>query len=122
MTHPHRHAEALPSDLFPTLTVSWMFMDAVQIEEALEELSDWIAWLATRYNLDHRVIPECWDNHGALIEELSALRTAWIASYCLTARPEAPLEWHQNFEAARQRLADWASRTGCRPGQHRPDR
>lgn len=120
MTRPH-YLEQLPADLFPTLTVCWATMSPAQTEDALEELHDWVAMITERYALDRRVIPECWDSHGALIEELSALRTAWTASYCVIARPEAPLEWHQNFEATRQRLTDWASRTGCRPGEHRPD-
>lgn len=121
MTNPE-HVDQLPPDLFPTLAVCWATMDDLQTEDALDELQDWVAWIVDRYALDHRVIPACWDNHGALIEELSALRTAWIAAFCVTARPEAPLEWHQNFQFGRQRLSDWASRTGCRPGEHRPDR
>jgi hypothetical protein len=52
-------------------------------------------------------------------QELSALRTAWLASYAVTGRPEAPLEWHVRFATARQRLTDWVARTGCRPGEHR---
>ena len=121
MTHPER-LEQLPPDLFPTLTVCWATLDELQTEDALDELQDWVTWIIDRYALDRRVIPECWDSHGALVEELSALRTAWIVSFCVTARPEAPLEWHQSFDAARHRLSDWASRTGCRPGEHRPDR
>jgi hypothetical protein len=121
MTHPE-HIDQLPPDLFPTLAVCWATMDDLQTEDALDELQDWVAWVVDRYSLDHRVIPGCWDNHAALIEELSALRTAWIAAFCVTARPEAPLDWHQSFQFARQRLSDWASRTGCRPGEHRPDR
>jgi hypothetical protein len=54
-----------------------------------------------------------------VVEELSALRTAWLASYAVTGRPEAPLEWHAHFATARQRLTDWVARTGCRPGEHR---
>jgi hypothetical protein len=121
MTHPD-HLDQLPPDLFPTLTVCWATLDEIQTEDALDELQDWVAWIIDRYALDRRVIPECWDSHGALVEELSALRTAWVVSFCVTARPEAPLEWHQSFDAARHRLAEWASRTGCRPGEHRPDR
>lgn len=114
--------EKLPADLYPSLVVAWIGLTDEQIEEELEELSNWVSWAVERYALDRRVVPECWDSHGALIEELSALRTAWVAAYCITGRAEAPLEWHQAFESARQRLADWASRTGCRPGEHRPDR
>jgi hypothetical protein len=121
MTAPEQ-TEQLPNELFPTLPVCWATMNDLQTEDALDELQDWVLWVVERYSLDHRVVPECWDNHGAMIEELSALRTAWIAAYAVTGSPAAPLAWHAYFNDARQRLTDWASRTGCRPGEHRPDR
>lgn len=117
-----QRTDRIPAELCPILPVCWATMDELQTEDALDELQEWVAWAVDRYALDRRVVPECWDSHGALIEELSALRTSWIAAFCITGRPEAPLEWHNQFEAARNRLADWASRTGCRPGEHRADR
>ena len=119
----HKFTENLPPDLFPTFPVCWPTLTDLEVEDALDELGDWVDWATDRYNLDHRTVPPCWDKHGALIEELSALRTAWVAAFAITGRPEAPLEWHAAFAAARQRLTDWSSRTGCRPsGEHRPDR
>lgn len=117
----HGHTENLPAELFPTFPICWATLTDIETEDALDELEDWVGWALDRYALDRRTVPPCWDQHGALVEELSALRTAWIAAYALTGRPEAPLEWHGQFAVARQRLADWASRTGCRPGEHRPD-
>lgn len=119
MTTPET-IEQLPEPLFQKLPVCWATMGDLQTEDALDELADWVVWAIERYSLDHRIVPPCWDNHGALIEELSALRTAWIAAYCITGRPDAALAWHHQFEAARRRLSDWAARTGCRPAEHRP--
>ena len=45
----------------------------------------WIRWCVRRYGLDHRTIPPCWYQHGALVEELSALRTGWQAAHTPTA-------------------------------------
>ncbi|MGQ0631520.1 MAG: hypothetical protein ACT4P1_10790 [Sporichthyaceae bacterium] len=118
----HEFTDSLPPELFPTFPLCWATLTEVETEDALEELEDWVNWTVHRYALDRRVVPPCWDQHGALIEELSALRTAWLAGFGLIGRPEAPLEWHGHFAAARLRLAEWASRTGCRPGEHRPDR
>ena len=115
-------ADALPNALFPALPVCWAFLDDPEIEDLLDELADWVDWLVYRYALDHRVAPACWPEHGALVEELSALRTGWLAAFAITSRPEAPLEWHHHFAAARQRLTLWAGRNGCRPGEHRADR
>jgi hypothetical protein len=118
MTSPE-YTDNLPPDLFPTFPVCWATLTEVETEDALEELDDWTTWVVDRYALDHRTVPPCWEQHGALVEELSGLRTAWVAAFSITGRSEAPLEWHAQFAAARHRLADWASRTGCRPGTHR---
>jgi hypothetical protein len=113
-------AARLAAEPFPPLPVCWATLSDAEADEEREALSDWIAWLADRYTLDHRTVPPCWDQHGALVEELSALRTAWLASYAVTtARPEAPLAWHAQFADTRHRLVDWVARTGCRPGEHR---
>jgi hypothetical protein len=37
-----------------------------------EELVAWVQWLVARYELNN--IPDCWAQHGALVEELDALR------------------------------------------------
>jgi hypothetical protein len=103
----------------PSLPVCWPALTEAEAKEAHDTLADWITWLTDRYTLDHRTVPPCWHHHGALVEELSALHTAWRASYNLTARPEALLQWHEHFSLARQRLTDWVARTGCRPGEHR---
>jgi hypothetical protein len=106
-------------EVFPSLPVCWATLNDTEVEEENEAL-DWIAWLVDRYSLDPRIVPPCWDRHGALVEELSALRTAWLASYALTGRPEAPTAGvacslrHGTAAARRLCLAH-----GCRPAQHR---
>lgn len=117
----HDRTDHLPTALFPAMPVCWATLTEIENEDALEELADWVNWVVDRYALDHRTIPPCWDEHGALVEELSALRVAWLAAFGITGRPEAPLDWQNNFAVARQRLSDWASRTGCRVDEHRPD-
>ncbi|WP_019873092.1 hypothetical protein [Sporichthya polymorpha] len=112
---------SLSPEMFPTFPVCWATLTEIETEDALEELEDWIGWLVDRYALDHRTVPPCWEHHGALVEELSALRTAWVAAYAITGRADAPLDWHAQFAAARRRLSDWGARTGCKAGTHRPD-
>jgi hypothetical protein len=56
--------------------------------------------------------------HGALIEELSALYTAWQAAYS-DLDGSAPLLWMTHFAAARDRLTESVARTACRAGEHR---
>jgi len=109
----------LAQEAFPPVPLCWPALTSEEGEEQLDALADWTRWLVDRYALDHRTVPPCWPQHGALLEELSALRTAWLTAYAVTSTGDAPLEWHAYFAAARQRLADWVSRTGCRSGEHR---
>lgn len=108
-------------EAFPPLPLCWPALTEQEREDQLQALNDWIRWLVDCYALDHRVVPSCWAEHGALREELSSLRTAWLTAFAITSTGDAPLDWHAGFAAARQRLADWVSRTGCRSGEHRPD-
>jgi hypothetical protein len=103
----------------PPVPIVWSAHSDDDQELLLEELDLWVTWLADRYRLDHRVVPECWKQHAELIEELSALHLAWQGAYTTTAPADAPLTWHERFAVARARLADWGARTGCRPGSHR---
>ena len=104
---------------FPPTAICWPALTEEEETDHFDALDDWVAWLIDRYSLDHRTIPPCWDQHGALLEELSALRTGWVTAYCLTARGDLPLNWHLAFAAARERLSEWAAKTGCRPEEHR---
>ena len=101
--------------------VAWARLDAEKAAAAWVDLDAWVRWLARRYALDHRDVPPCWFAHGHVVEELSALRTAHRASFDPAGTPLAPAEWHQTLANTRARLQLWASRTGCRPGEHRRD-
>lgn len=126
MTHETVDDDFLPDirlrqEQFAPIPVCWPMLAGEEQVQQYEALDDWATWLLDRYALDHRTIPACWSQHGALLEELSALRTAWVTAYSADSGGDAPLRWHAEFAAARHRLADWVSRTGCRPGEHRSD-
>ena len=103
----------------PPVPTCWPALTDKEAADALATLEDGIDWLVDRYHLDRRTVPGCWQRHGALIEELSALHTAWITAYVATTPGDRPLTWHHEFDLARHRLADWVARSGCRPGEHR---
>ena len=119
MTEQTPMAPRLTVEPFPPPPVCWPTLDEEKAEAAMTALTTWVTWLADRYGLDHRTVPLCWPQHGALVEELAALHGAWNAAYAQTAGAAAPLDWQAAFAAARERLQDWIARTGCRPGQHR---
>ena len=106
----------------PNVPVCWSApVDPKELEDRLENLTEWVSWVVWRYALDPRTIPPCWLQHGALVEELSALQTAWGAAFAVTSAADRPLRWQEHFALGRERLAHWVARSGCRPGAHRPD-
>jgi hypothetical protein len=111
----------MKQEQFAPIPICWPMLGEAERTAHAQELVDWVDWVFDRYALDHRTIPPCWSQHGALLEELSALRTAWVTVYSADSVGDAPLRWHSEFAAARQRLTDWVARTGCRPGEHRGD-
>ena len=115
-------APEFAQESFPPLPLCWRALNAQEHADQLGALGRWIGWLSDCYSLDHRIIPPCWGQHGALLEELSALWTAWRTAYASTSAGNAPLDWHVHFAASRQRLTDWVAKTGCRNGEHRQER
>ncbi|WP_051640318.1 hypothetical protein [Cellulomonas sp. URHE0023] len=109
----------LTAPIGPPTPIVWSAFSPADQELLLEELDLWVTWLVERYRLDHRIVPPCWTQHGQLIEELSALQLAWQGAFASSAVADAPLNWHERFAVARQRIADCVSRTGCRPDAHR---
>lgn len=102
-------------------TVNWRALTYERAKAEWVQLGQWVHWLVTRYGLTSSTVPKCWPAHGALVEELSALRTAWLASYESEARsPIAGVEWHQQFEQTRSRMTQWskACAGSCDGGQH----
>lgn len=108
-----------PQETLAPVPTCWPALSRQETADALATLEDWIDWLVERYSLDHRTVPKCWKNHGALIEELSALHTGWITAYSATSIGDRPLAWHTEFDLARRRLAEWVACFGCRPSEHR---
>ena len=101
--------------------VCWRDLDTTSTTEELQRLADWVTWTTTRYNLDHKVIPPCWRHHGAVVEELSALRTFWESCYQHDSAPSEPLAFQRDLTLALRRLRDWTSLLGCTRTTHRAD-
>ncbi|MFF1819759.1 hypothetical protein ACFVWG_20835 [Kribbella sp. NPDC058245] len=105
-----------PTDPF---VVRWRDLDADSVSDELERLADWVKWVADRYGMDHKVIPLCWNAHGAVVEELSALRTFWEYCFQDDAAPSDPLAFHRDLTLAVRRLREWTSLLGCTRTQNR---
>jgi hypothetical protein len=80
------------------------------------DLARFVDWLVSRYRLQ-RQIPSCWWRHGAYVEELSALFTAWRGVMEIPDRSNSWLIWHEELARLLARLRDlW--NTGCAPDRH----
>jgi hypothetical protein len=116
---PRIGQESQNQNAFSASPVRWDTLTPIETATHLQLLDAWLDWLIPRYGLDHRTVPDCWQQHGAPVEELSALHTAWLSAYALTSPGGSPLAWHAAFATARIRLADWIAKSGCRPAVHR---
>jgi hypothetical protein len=55
------------------------------------------------------------------VEELSALRSGWLAAYASDARLSAALDWHHDFDGTRDRLHETTRWNGCTNDDHRDE-
>lgn len=104
--------------LNPQLTVNWRTITEEERPEACRNLAAWVQeWLIPRYGIKAKLIPDCWWQHTDLIEELSALHTAWLVAFDAADAGWGPIGWHERFAAAQTRDA---FRERC-VHQHRPE-
>ena len=106
----------------PAHTVNWCTLDPEEAEREWALLDAWVYWLRDRFGLTPQEVPPAWHRHDPLVWELSALRTAWLASHAADASPTAPLSWLRDFHDARYRLREWVQDLGTELKQDRPTR
>lgn len=94
-----------PQMMTPTV-VNWRDISGENRAEASAALADWVQnWLVPRYGITRKLIPDCWYQHSAMVEELSALHTAWVVAFDEADGGFGPIGWHERFALARTREA-----------------
>jgi hypothetical protein len=111
---------AFTGTLSRPVPVCWKLLDHITAGREWRALAEWVRWLAIRYNLAPKTIPACWYRHGALVEELSALRTGWLAAFTPDAPGGTLLDWHTMFWGTRDRLQQTVRLAAC-ISEHRDD-
>ena len=102
-------------DIIGPAIINWRKIEAAERDKAARDLIDWVHnWLIPRYALQEKDLPDCWWRHGMLIEELSALHTAWLVAFHETDGGHGPIGWHERFALARTRM-----KVSCAGGTHR---
>lgn len=98
--------------------VNWKTLPDTDAPGEWNLLRDWVEWFITRYHIPLSTIPDCWYQHPALVEELSALRTAHDAAFDPTDTGYGPISFHERLTHTLTRLTR-AYGGGCNNG-HRP--
>ena len=87
-------------------------------------LATWVNSLQVRYATESDWLKPCWWRHGFVVEELAALRQAWLAVYDASEPIDqtAGLKWHEDAEKCRERIRKTVSiGSGCSAVSHLPD-
>lgn len=86
-----------------------------------EEFAKWAEWYLRRFEIPESVVPPCWRRHPVLIEELSALWTAYETSYMTLASGASPLVWLHQADLSRGRMVASMGIYSCsRTSGHQP--
>jgi hypothetical protein len=81
----------------------WHMLTTEQVERRWMELRAWVDWFVVRNNIGPKDIPNCWYLHGGLVDELEALRWAWIETNKPDSRGVDPIWWREAVHRARTR-------------------
>jgi hypothetical protein len=104
----------------PAAAHVWHSLTRREAADAWTALTTWVDWLVDRYHLEDS-LPGCWYRHGALVDELDALRATWTAAYLNpNAQPTDPTVWLELLARTLIRIRDW-DRYGCAAGTHHDD-
>jgi hypothetical protein len=101
----------------------WAHMSCESAEEMWQALAGFVGFLDTRYGWTaEQLVPVCWAEHGALVEELTTLYWSRVNAF-EGPKPTVDLAqmWHhQILPGFYQRLRGWLGDRGgeCRAGQH----
>lgn len=109
-----------PDAPIPLQPVNLRALTSYEAEIYWRVLDEWVDWLRRDYGLGTTHIPPLWHRHAVLRWELSALHTAWLASFDPEASALAPVSWHRELAESLRRLHDWVGQSGTTLTEDRP--
>lgn len=101
--------------------VNWRDLKDADAPAVWRDLHKWVEWFLTRYEIPDQKIPPCWWQHPALVEELSALHTAWLVSFDQTDGGYGPIGWHERLTVTMQRVGAWYNGQCANGHESRPN-
>jgi hypothetical protein len=91
-------------------------------QAGLGSLAKWVDELQMQYAAAGDWLVPCWWRHGFAVNELIALRKAWLGLKT-SDEPNAALDWHEAAEKCRVRIHKTiGDGPGCTPVEHYPER
>ena len=84
--------------------VRWRDLAPEQARVEWNTLRQWVEWVTTRFDVPVSLVPNCWWQHPALVEELSALHVAWRTAYDQQDSGLGPVMWLERWHNAKARL------------------
>ncbi|MFV0435007.1 MAG: hypothetical protein ACK5LO_13635 [Leucobacter sp.] len=118
---PSEKALPPPTAVPPKLAapIDWWKLDDAERAETLEVLFVWVPELVRRYGLAEQIVPPCWYQHEAIVQELLALfQYRNQQQYLDIAPPSAPLDFHTQLQYVITRLRMWVGMSECTLGRH----
>jgi hypothetical protein len=106
----------------PPHPINWYLLSAEEARQEWSALDEWVNLLRHTYGLPPAIVPPLWHRHPELVWELSALHQHWLGAFDPQQEGSAPLRWHAEFAAARERLRDWVTISGTKIDTDRPTR
>lgn len=89
------------------------------------ELTNWVDWFNSSYEMIGDQIPPCWPAHPGVVEEIAGLWRAWAHAVIADTRAKQAgatdlTAWHDRWlwPAIRRLRADHYEISHCRPGAH----
>jgi hypothetical protein len=98
LEHKKAHAEAQQAARKP-----WSDLTPEEADQRWKELHAWVQELLARNNIGPKEIPDCWYRHNGLVDELEALRWAWLELNNPESKCSEPIRWREALHRARGR-------------------
>ncbi|HEX7373813.1 MAG TPA: hypothetical protein VF277_02495 [Steroidobacteraceae bacterium] len=117
-TPPRQQPPAEPAgdvDEYTSPVVNWRELDPADAGPIWEELDEWVRW--ARYRYDLRMLQPCWFKHPIVVEQLSALHTAWTVLFDQEDSGLGPVTFLERVHGAHEVLRP--AMQGCTLREHR---
>lgn len=102
--------------------VDWIGLSIHEWGEEIGRLRLWVARIVTEWALPSSVVLPCWEQHGALVQLLGALRDSYDTLYHEMQPGTGSVDWQRYWAWGRSELASITGGMRCTATEHRPDK